>query len=182
MRVTLTNVATTTLNTGVAPAKHPSQYTQVGIARPHHYDIPEIVNGTHTYAANVRALAYAAERGAGEAIFANTSGNLCEATGSNVFVAKGGIVRTPPPSAGCLLGVTRALLLELCAKLDIPAQEADIRVQALEEADEAFLSSTTREAQAIAHVGGVALPAAPGPITQRLGLAFAELVQSELDP
>src|SRR3954454_20949920 len=45
---------TTTLNTGVAPAKHPSQYKQVGIARPKHYDIPEIVNGTHTYAANVR--------------------------------------------------------------------------------------------------------------------------------
>src|SRR5262249_39226588 len=46
--------ATTTLNTGVAPAKNPSQYTQVGIARPKHYDIPEIVMGTHTYAANVR--------------------------------------------------------------------------------------------------------------------------------
>jgi nicotinate dehydrogenase subunit B len=45
---------TVTLNTGVAPAKHPSQYTQVGIARPNHYDIPEIVMGTHTYAANVR--------------------------------------------------------------------------------------------------------------------------------
>jgi nicotinate dehydrogenase subunit B len=45
---------TTTLNTGVAPAKHPSQYKQVGIARPKHYDIPEIVSGVHTYAANVR--------------------------------------------------------------------------------------------------------------------------------
>src|SRR5438874_1628459 len=45
---------TTTLNTGVAPAKHPSQYTQVGVARPNRYDIPEIVNGTKTYAANVR--------------------------------------------------------------------------------------------------------------------------------
>jgi nicotinate dehydrogenase subunit B len=46
--------ATTTLNTGVAPAKLPSQYKQVGIARVQHYDIPEIVTGAHTYAANVR--------------------------------------------------------------------------------------------------------------------------------
>jgi CO/xanthine dehydrogenase Mo-binding subunit len=46
--------ATTTLNTGVPPAKPVGQYTQVGIARPQHYDIPSIVNGTHTYAANVR--------------------------------------------------------------------------------------------------------------------------------
>ena len=46
--------ATTTLNTGVAPAKLPSQYKLVGIARVQHYDIPEIVTGVHTYAANVR--------------------------------------------------------------------------------------------------------------------------------
>jgi branched-chain amino acid aminotransferase len=137
---------------------------------------------TISYAANVRALAYAKERGAGEAIFANTSGNLCEATGSNVFVVSGGVVRTPPPSAGCLLGVTRALLLELCAKLDLPAEEVDMPVRALADADEAFLSSTTREAQAIAHVDGAALAAAPGRLTTRLGVAFAELVATELDP
>jgi CO/xanthine dehydrogenase Mo-binding subunit len=46
--------ATTTLNTGVAPAKPVSQYTQVGIARPKQYDIPDIVSGKKTYAANVR--------------------------------------------------------------------------------------------------------------------------------
>ncbi len=137
---------------------------------------------TISYAANVRALAYATERGAGEAIFANTSGNLCEATGSNVFVVTDGVVRTPPASAGCLLGVTRALLLELCTKLDIPAKEVDVPIGELEHADEAFLSSTTREAQAIAHVNGVALPAAPGPLTTRLGTAFADLVASDLDP
>jgi nicotinate dehydrogenase subunit B len=45
---------TTTLNTGVAPAKPVSQYKQVGIARPNRYDIPDIVTGKKTYAANVR--------------------------------------------------------------------------------------------------------------------------------
>ena len=46
---------------------------------------------TISYAENVRALAYAQERGAGEAIFANTRGELCEATGSNVFVVHDGV-------------------------------------------------------------------------------------------
>ena len=60
----------------------------------------------------MRALAYAAERGGSEAIFANTAGNLCEGTGTNVFVVSGGQLLTPPLSAGCLAGVTRALVIE----------------------------------------------------------------------
>jgi branched-chain amino acid aminotransferase len=62
---------------------------------------------TTSYGENVRALAYAAERGGNEAIFANTAGNLCEGTGSNVFVVSGGQLLTPPLTAGCLAGVTR---------------------------------------------------------------------------
>jgi len=57
---------------------------------------------TISYAENVVALGHARERGAGEAVFANTRGELCEATGSNVFVVSGGVVRTPPsPRAAC---------------------------------------------------------------------------------
>jgi len=52
----------------------------------------------------------------------------------------------------------------------------------LRAADEAFLSSTTREVQPIAHVDGVAMPAAPGPVTARLAEAFRDLVAHNLDP
>jgi branched-chain amino acid aminotransferase len=137
---------------------------------------------TISYAANVRALADARARGGSEAIFANTQGNLCEATGSNVFCVIRGVLHTPPPTAGCLLGVTRRLLLEACGPLGIEAVETDVVIGALARADEAFLSSTTREVQAIAHVDGVALPVAPGPITSRLASAFRELVASTPDP
>jgi len=137
---------------------------------------------TISYAANVRALSYARERGAGEAIFANTQHNLCEATGSNVFVVRDSTVLTPPPSAGCLLGVTRALLLELCGGLGIAAVERDVELGGLASADEAFLTSTTREVQPIAHVDCVALPAAPGPVSKQLAAAFTELVGRETDP
>jgi branched-chain amino acid aminotransferase len=133
---------------------------------------------TISYAANVRALAYAEARGASEAIFANTQGNLCEATGSNVFLVHEGTLVTPPPTAGCLLGVTRGLLLELCGD----CAERDVPVGALAAAGEAFLSSTTREVQPIRHVDGVALPAAPGPVARELAAAFRALVARDLDP
>jgi branched-chain amino acid aminotransferase len=137
---------------------------------------------TISYAENVRALAHAHERGASEAIFANTRDELCEATGSNVFLVEDGTLITPPESAGCLLGVTRALVLQLAEELGIDAMEADRPVDALAAAEEAFLSSTTREVQAIAHVDGNALPHAPGPITERLAEAFDALVALDVDP
>ena len=118
---------------------------------------------TISYAENVRALAHAQVRGAGEAVFPNTRDELCEATGSNVFVVHNGVLRTPPESSGCLLGVTRALVIELCRDLDIVCEEVALRAGALADADEAFLTSTVREVQAITQVDGDALPHVPGP-------------------
>jgi branched-chain amino acid aminotransferase len=136
---------------------------------------------TISYAANVRALAYAQERGAEEALFANTSGNLCEATGSNVFVVVDDVAITPPPSAGCLLGVTRGLLLELAAGCGVEAREADLPMAALASVTEAFLTSTTREVQAIGAIDDRKLDA-PGRLAECLAAAFRELVARDLDP
>lgn len=132
---------------------------------------------TTSYAENVRALAFAAERGASEAIFANTRGNLCEGTGSNVFLVSGGELVTPPLSAGCLAGVTRGLLLEWFGGVerDVPAAE-------LAAAAEAFLVSTTRDVQPVRTVDGLALPAAPGPVTQDAAQAFAARAAVSPDP
>ena len=137
---------------------------------------------TISYAENVRALAYAEAHGAHEAIFANTRGNLCEATGSNVFLVLDGVCCTPPLAAGCLNGVTRTLLIERGRELGIEIEERDVPVDALRHAEEAFVSSTVREVQAIATVDGIALPVAPGPITSRLAADFTELTAHDLDP
>jgi branched-chain amino acid aminotransferase len=137
---------------------------------------------TTSYAENVRALAYARERDAGEAIFLNTRGEVCEATGSNVFVIRDGVVLTPPADAGCLLGVTRALVLELCAEHGMPSEEAALGPSALAGADEAFLTSSTREVQSIGRVDRRALPAAPGPTGDKLGVLLTELIARVPDP
>ncbi len=132
---------------------------------------------TTSYAENAVALAFATERGGGEAIFGNLAGNLCEGTGSNVFVVRGGRLLTPPLSAGCLAGVTRELALEWCG-----GEEEDVPLDALHDADEAFLTSTTRDIQPIRVVDGRALPAAPGPITAKAMEAFAAHAADLMDP
>lgn len=137
---------------------------------------------TTSYAENVRALAFAHERGASEAIFPNTRDQLCEGTGSNVFLVVNGTLVTPPLGSGCLAGVTRDLVLLLCARTGIECVERDLPVAALAAADEAFLTSSTREVHPIAHVDGWALPAAPGPITRALQDAWRDLVAHDLDP
>ncbi len=133
---------------------------------------------TISYGENVVALAYARQRGAGEAIFANLAGNLCEGTGTNVFLAVGSRLVTPPLSSGCLAGVTRDLLLEL---LDVV--EDDLPLSALASSGEAFLSSSTREVQPISAVDGRSLPCdVRGGFTETARARFAELVRRDLDP
>ncbi|GAA4560454.1 aminodeoxychorismate lyase [Planotetraspora kaengkrachanensis] len=130
-----------------------------------------------SYGDNAKALAYAKERGGAEAIFENLAGNLCEGTGSNIFIVTGGRLITPTLDSGCLAGVTRALALEWYG-----GEEADVPISALYEAEEAFLTSTTRDVQPIHLVNGTALPQAPGPITLAAMKAFAERSAADVDP
>jgi branched-chain amino acid aminotransferase len=78
---------------------------------------------TTSYAENVVALAAARRRGADEALLANTVGELCEGTGSNVFVERHDELVTPPLSSGCLAGITRELVLEWARDAGLPARE-----------------------------------------------------------
>ncbi len=135
-----------------------------------------------SYGENVVALAEARRRGAGEAIFANTRGELCEGTGSNVFLVSGGLLITPPLSSGCLAGVTRALVIELCEREGIVLEEKAVPISSLERAEEAFLTSTTREVQPIREVDGRLISNVPGEVTSRLQRSFRVLMDAELDP
>ena len=132
---------------------------------------------TTSYGENVRALAYAGEHGGSEAIFPNTAGDLCEGTGTNVFVVSRGRLLTPSLSAGCLAGVTRALVIEWSG-----ATEADMPLTALAEADEAFLTGTTRDVQPIRCVDGMPLADAPGPVTRKAAEVFAMRSAETPDP
>ncbi|MFD9692835.1 aminotransferase class IV [Kitasatospora sp. NPDC059146] len=131
---------------------------------------------TTSYAENVVALAAAHRTGASEALFANTAGRLCEGTGSNVFVVLGGRLLTPPLASGCLAGITRQLVVDWCG-----AEEADLPLGVLEEAEEIFLTSTTRDVQAVTRVDDRRLPGT-GPVTAKAMAVFAERSGDDLDP
>ncbi|MFB8442955.1 aminotransferase class IV [Streptomyces niveus] len=132
---------------------------------------------TTSYAENVVALARAREQDASEALFANTVGDLCEGTGSNVFVVLDGQLHTPPVSSGCLAGITRALTVEWAG-----AQETRLPFDVLDRADEIFLTSSLRDVQAVHRVDGRALPGAPGPVTVKAMRVFEERAAGDLDP
>ncbi|WP_409062594.1 aminotransferase class IV [Streptomyces sp. SYP-A7185] len=132
---------------------------------------------TTSYAENVVALARAHEQGASEALFANTVGQLCEGTGSNVFVVLDGEIHTPPVASGCLAGITRALAVDWTG-----ARESDLPFDVLDRADEVFLTSTLRDVQAVHQIDGRDLPDAPGPVTAKAMRVFAERAADDLDP
>jgi branched-chain amino acid aminotransferase len=130
---------------------------------------------TTSYAENVRALRVAHEAGAHEALFANTIGELCEGTGTNVFVVIDGAVITPPLSSGCLAGVTRELVTEVAE-----VSERALPFEVLGTADEVFLTSTTRDVQGLERIDDRTL--AVGPVTGNVAAAFAELLATKVDP
>ena len=100
-----------------------------------------------SYAENAVALAFAREAGASEAVLVNTAGELCEGTGSNVFLIDDQGIVTPPLRSGCLAGITRALVLEW-----FDATERDLTAGDLERASEVFLTSSTRNVHPVARV------------------------------
>jgi branched-chain amino acid aminotransferase len=165
-----------TLTVAASPAPAWAAGTAVAVAPwPRNERGPLVGLKTTSYADNVVALAWARQRGAGEALFANTAGRLCEGTGSNVFLVVDGHLVTPPRDSGCLAGITRELVLEWT-----DATERDLPMDALDRADEVFLTSSTRDVQAVTVVDG--RPRDPGPVTAEVAAVFAQRSTQELDP
>jgi branched-chain amino acid aminotransferase len=168
-----------TLVLGVTPGHDPDPETAV-ITVPYRRNDVGALTGlkTTSYGENVLALAQAHAAGASEAVFANTRGQLCEGTGTNVFVVRDGELLTPPLASGCLAGVTRALVLEWYG-----GREADLPFDALTTSDEVFLTSTARDVQAVVAVDGRPVGTGrAGPVTLAAARAFAEQQRERTDP
>ena len=124
---------------------------------------------------NILAVREAQAKGAAEAILLNLEGEVAEGASSNVFVVSRGIVRTPPLTAGILPGITRDVILERGAGLGLTMREATLSVADLLGADEAFITSTLKEAAPVRSVDGLPIGSGrPGPITLRILEDFRE--------
>jgi branched-chain amino acid aminotransferase len=131
------------------------------------------------YLNNILARIEASDAGVPEAIMLNGNGNVAEATGDNIFIVHSGVVYTPGTADGILEGVTRAVMLRLCAQLGIAAHEKTLQRQDLYMADECFLTGTGAEVIPVTRIDGRNVGTAePGPVTRRLIDAFHKLVRA----
>jgi branched-chain amino acid aminotransferase len=130
------------------------------------------------YINNILAKIEALDAGVYEAIMYNHVGNVSECTGDNLFLVRGGVVQTPPISAGILEGVTRDAVIELIAKRKLPFREMDLIRHDLYVADECFLTGTAAEVIPVTQIDGRPIGSGkPGTITRQLIADFHELVK-----
>jgi branched-chain amino acid aminotransferase len=119
------------------------------------------------------AMQEALRSSAFEGIMRNYLGELTECTTSNLFVVTRGVALTPPVAAGLLPGITREFMFEIGREIGVDVREATLRDADLYGADEAFLTSTTREAVPIVTVDDRTIGSGrPGPVTLQLLAAF----------
>ncbi len=126
--------------------------------------------------ANVLAKNAAVDAGADEAVFVD-EGYVSECSASNLIAVIRGKMVTHPVGPKVLPGITRAELMECARQLDIAVEERPMTIDEAKEADEVFITSTTREISPVSHWDGNPLPGqVHGPVTTRLHRALRERI------
>lgn len=132
------------------------------------------------YLNNILAKIEAINAGTVEAIMLNSTGNVAECTGDNIFIVRDGTLATPPVSAGALNGITRGVVMELAGRLGIPVSEANLTRYDLMTAAECFLTGTAAEIVPVASIDGRVIGGGqPGALTLQLTAAFRKLTGTE---
>jgi branched-chain amino acid aminotransferase len=115
--------------------------------------------------------------GVPEAVMLNHLGFVAECTGDNIFAVVSGELRTPPPEAGILRGITRATVMTLAGAAGMACREANLTIHDLYAADEVFLTGTAAEIIGVAMIDGRTVGAGrPGPVTLKLTEMFHAFV------
>jgi branched-chain amino acid aminotransferase len=130
------------------------------------------------YLNNILAQIEATQAGCVEALMLNYKGEVAECTGDNIFLVKHGELRTPPPDAGILEGITRGAVMELARAGDLPVREMVLTRHDVYTSDECFLTGTAAEVVPVVKCDGRVIGSGkPGPITCRLREQFHRLVR-----
>ncbi|MEM6405795.1 MAG: aminotransferase class IV [Pseudomonadota bacterium] len=133
----------------------------------HHCDLK-----TTNLLPNVLALATAHEQGADDAILVR-DGVAREGTSSNLIAILDGVLTTSPDNPLLLPGVTRNLILRLAAEAGIPCARRDIHIDVLPQADEIWLTSSTREIAPVTRLDQQPVgDGTPGPVWQQINTLY----------
>lgn len=145
-----------------------------------HNIMPPLAKTVGNYVNSSLAKVEALKAGYEEAIMLNGHGLVSECTGENIFVSRGGMLITPPGSAGALEGITQDTVMALCEDLEIECVVADLSRSDLYLADELFLCGTAAEVSAVNSVDDREIPC-PGPMTAAIGAEYGRVVRGEVE-
>ena len=113
--------------------------------------------------------------GADDAVMLDDTGFVAETNATHVFHVNDGVVRTSTTRA-CPEGITRATVLQLAADAGRPTEVGDYSLTQLYSADEVFVTGTMGGLTSVICIDGRTIgTGAPGPATQTLSRAYAEL-------
>ncbi len=152
----------------------------------HHLVIPKRIRNnklaldpaakTGNYLNNILALLEAKQLGADDALLLNDRGEVTEATTSNLWIVRNGVVQTPPVEVGILQGITRTFLFQILRQYQIPHEELVLNPSDLDSVEEAFLSSSVRLIMPVRQIDERILPQCPGEMTRSLWKALLNLM------
>lgn len=121
------------------------------------------------YLNNIMAKIEGTDAGTVEALMLNHNGEVAECTGDNIFIVKNGVLKTPPPDAGILEGITRNTVMKLAHEAGVPVQQCVMVRHDIFTADECFLTGTAAEVIAVISLDGRQIgDGRPGPVTREL--------------
>ncbi len=131
------------------------------------------------YLNNILARIEGTDAGTVEALMLNHKGEVAECTGDNIFIVKDGVLKTPPPEAGILEGITRNAVMGLAKEAGIPVKEVPLVRHDIFVADECFLTGTAAEVISVVGLDGRKIGTGkPGPVTKDLLERFQKLTRS----
>jgi branched-chain amino acid aminotransferase len=144
--------------------------------------LPASAKATGQYINSVLAKVESLKAGYDEAIMLNQQGYVTDGSGENVFVVRGGVLVTPPVSAGCLDGITRASVMRMARDLGYEVREENLVRTDLYNADEAFFTGTAAEVTPIREVDDRVIGEGHrGPITKEIQSTFFAATKGELE-
>jgi branched-chain amino acid aminotransferase len=144
--------------------------------------LPSSAKATGQYINGVLAKVEALKAGYDEAILLNQQGFITDGTGENVFITRNGVLITPPTSAGCLDGITRATVWRIANDLGYEVREENLVRTDLYNADEAFFTGTAAEVTPIREIDDrVVGEGMRGPITKEIQGVFFPATKGEIE-
>lgn len=144
--------------------------------------LPAGAKATGQYINGVLAKVESLKAGYDETIMLNQQGFITDGSGENVFVVRHGVLYTPPTSAGCLDGITRATVMTMAGDLGYEVREENLVRTDLYNADEAFFTGTAAEVTPIREVDDRTVgEGTRGPVTKEIQGTFFAATKGEME-